>query len=207
MSATASHHQSDLQDYATPRFPCEYTGCDADYQKSAAVKGSYCSRECWLRSKGGGVLSKLRSDHTICATCFRVIKEVERPPEATSVNIPVPDAPHDIGDDDGVKDVLIGFQYETPSTEFAIDDISSDPYRVQERRRWSCECGTVDPSERDDIIETIDLEETIVRLLRRLHERYELDHLPNQPSKQRLFDALREEWLDWEYAIGSAVWG
>jgi len=216
MSTSASHTQSELQDYSDNHpvlFPVvhldipECAHCETWRNPNGDVKGSYCSRDCWLRSKGQNVLTELQHDHTICATCFRVIKEIECPPEGTVVNIPTPDAPHNHGDADGVKNVLIGYQYETPATERAVDDFSTDPYRVQERTRWSCECGNVDPNERDDILEEIDLDETIIRLLQRLRERYEMDQLPNQPSKQRLFDALREEWRDWEYAIGSAVWG
>lgn len=216
MSTTASHHQSELQDYSDNQptlFPVDHLDipecnhCGQWRNPNADVKGQYCCSDCWLRSKGQNVLSELCHDHTICATCFRVIKEVERPPAGTTVSIPKPDAPHGLGDGDGVENVLIGFQYMTPSTEMAVDDFSTDPYRIDERQRWSCECGNVDPAERDDILEGVELEETIVRLLRRLEERYEMDHLPNRPDKDRLFNALREEWRDWEYAIGRAVWG
>lgn len=215
MSTTASH-QSELQDYSDRQpdlYPVghldipECAHCDHWRNPDASAKGSYCSRECWLRSKGSNVLSELCRDHTICGTCFRRIKELERPPEGTSVDVPMPLEPHGDANADGIENVLIGYQYQTPATEIAIDDFSDDPYRPHEHTRWSCECGNVDPTERDDLLEQIDLEETIVRLLQRLRERERDGKLPHRPDKQRLFDALRQEWRDWEFAIGCAVWG
>lgn len=202
MSTTASN-QSELQDHFDTD-ECEY--CGEEFAIIAAVEGNYCSTGCFYREKGERVLNQIKSDHRICATCFRRIKEVEYPPGDISVAVPTPDPPHGDGDTDGVKDVLIGYQYPTPSTEFAIDDTSTDAYRVQERRRWSCECGTVDPSERDDILEDVEIEAIVPNLLQTLRFLERSGAIQQRPQKDRLFEALREEWRDWAFAIGRALY-
>jgi hypothetical protein len=185
VSTTSDHYQSDLQDHAETN-TCEH--CETEYPAHTQVRG-FCSVGCFYRHKGANILDEIRRDHRLCATCFRQIKTVMPPAK---------DAP----------ECAIGQQYQTEHTVWGVDDVGSDAYRPLDRQRWSCECGTVDPSERDDIIEQVELDDNgivgdLLQTLRFLERSGAIDR---RPSKQRLFEALREEWRDWEYAIGRALY-
>lgn len=191
MSTTAST-QSDLQDYLG-EFECDH--CGAPRSPETSVRGSFCSADCFYRHKGANVLAKIRDDHRLCATCFRQIKEVESPPAWKVATL---------GEE--ISQAVTGTQYPTPDATEAVDDFSEDPYRTLERSRIACRCGNVDPSERDDILEDVEIETIVPQLLQTLHTLEREGQLAHRPDKGRLFAALREHWRDWAFAIGRALY-
>lgn len=201
--STSSSNQSELQDHFKTD-TCEHADCDAEFVVEHAIRGNYCSAECFYRHKGANVLDEIRRDHRLCATCFRQIKSVERP-GGVSLKVEPPDHEGAAG---GVRETIIGRQYPTEHTTWGLDVHQLDDYVILDRTRWSCECGTVDPSERDDIIEQVELDDNgiVGDLLETLHFLERSGAIDRRPSKQRLFEALREEWRDWEFAIGRCLY-
>lgn len=191
MSTTAST-QSDLQDYLG-EYECDH--CGGPRAPETSVRGSYCSAECFYRAKGANALSEISRDHRWCATCFRQIKEVETPPDYVIDSL---------GEE--TSQAVTGTQYATPDAVEAVDDFSEDPYRTLERSRIACRCGNVDPSERDDILEDVELESIIPSLVRCLRIFEREGKVAHRPDTERLFAALREHWRDWEFAIGRALY-
>jgi len=189
--STTANHQSELQDHFE-KDDCPY--CETEYLVAYAVRG-FCSLDCFHRAKGAKALSEIRRDHRFCATCFRQIKEIETPP-AWKVD--------SLGEE--VSQAVTGTQYATPDAVEAVDDFSDDPYRTLERSRIACTCGNIDPSERDDILEDVEIENIVPALLRCLHVLEREGQVARRPDKGRLFDALREHWRDWEFAIGRALY-
>jgi hypothetical protein len=164
---------------------CAY--CGHYRNPNTDVRGSFDTYECYLRQKGENALNRVEADHTFCATCFRRIKEIEKPPDDT-------------------HECVVGFQYPTPHMELAVDDFSDDPYRPLERTRWGCECGNVDPGERDDILDAVDLQTTITSLLHCLQALAAKDTLARSPSWPRMREAIRDHGRDWEYVVGAALY-
>lgn len=182
---------------------CACDSCDHEFVVDLAIKGSYCSLDCFYRDKGAAALRQIRHDHQWCATCFRRIKTVEAPPDGVYLDIKGPD--HE-GAADDVRNVIVGYQYRTEHTTWGTDDFSDDDHCRIERQRWSCECGNVDPSERDDILEEIELETIVASLFRCLEALAEKGALQNDPSWSRYKSALRDHWRDWEFAVGRALY-
>ena len=60
--------------------PCAYRDCETTVHAHEAVEGSYCSQACYYREVGAGLLGHLTRRHEICGTCFRLTKDIERPP-------------------------------------------------------------------------------------------------------------------------------
>lgn len=99
---------------------CACPGCDAEFTIPNAVRGSYCSAACADRHDGQRFLEHLRRDHTVCWSCLRPRKTVERPTaEARRGLDPVTD------------DALVGFEYLT-------EHADRGQYGVE------CTCGAVD---------------------------------------------------------------
>jgi len=55
---------------------CE--GCEEIGEKWE-FQGDYCSTECRYRDRGESIFQQIRSDHTVCASCFGVRKVTEPP--------------------------------------------------------------------------------------------------------------------------------
>lgn len=183
-------------------YPCER--CGDPIVEANAVKGSFCSGTCWYRHKGRKILDQIESDHRWCATCFRQIKTVLKPPISDSIDVEGPD--HAGRVDTGPKDVLVGWQFATEHTTWGLDDVADDEYRTLDRQRWSCECGNVDPSERDDILEDVEIDVVLQNLYYCLQGMAETGALTDAPDWSRMRDAAREHWRDWEYVIGHALY-
>lgn len=205
MSATTPPTESDLFSVTHLNIPtCGYCGHFCNPKRT--VKESFCSHYCYYAHKGEKALNRIRSDHRWCATCFRAVKDIERPPEGESVHVEPPElAGHVPGDTDG--DVLIGYQYRTEHTVWGVDDFGTDAVPTLKRQRWSCECGNVDPAERDDILERVDLGATIHRCYQCLRDCHASGALDDSPDKDRFEAALQREGADFPYAIGYALHG
>jgi|GEM_PF-4367273 len=176
-----------------PRVQCAH--CDGPRDPNASVAGSYCSTECYYRDKGEGILSELEHDHTVCSTCFATLKEIETPRqddpdcyvgiEHPTVNATRADgAPHPADTDE------LGVLRPEPSTHTPL----------------ACRCGAIE-NERDETIERIEGADVLLNLWGQLCRLYTQGAIDNAPSKDRLFDGLREQGRDWAYAIGVSVWG
>lgn len=168
---------------------CAHPECDTSFTVDRAIDGSYCSDDCRLQHRGVKALNAVKNDHRWCATCFRRIKTISKPPS-------------------GYPDFVIGYQYPTEHMVVAEDARGGDgePPRL-EFTRWSCQCGNVDMSHRDEIIEDVEIEGIVFNLLTCLRELEADGPLEERADKDRLFDALRERWRDWPYAIGYALYG
>ena len=205
MSTTHPSTESNLFSVAHLDIPtCGHCGnfCNPE----TTVDDSFCSYYCYHASKGRKALNRIRSDHRWCATCFRQIKSIEHPPEGHSVHVEPPElAGHIPGDDDG--DVLVGYQYKTKHTTWGVDEFESDACPAFERQRWSCECGNVDPNERDDILERVDLGATIRRCYDCLRDCHASGALEDAPDKDRFETALQREGAAFEYVIGYSLHG
>lgn len=194
MSATASH-QSDLQDWGADTYPCEREDCDEQFSEQTAVKGSYCSRECFHRSKGANALSEIQRDHRFCATCFRQLKDVTPKSDLDLDRVgPI------------TSEAVIGFQHPRPEAEHVVDVTGTTPHDRFEFGRLGCQCGNVDPSLRDETLERVEREAVLLNLLVCLRILDREGKVANRPSKDRLFATLRQAGRDWELAIGRALY-
>lgn len=59
---------------------CAYRDCQTEVAAPQAIEGSYCSEGCYYREVGARFLSHLDHRHELCGTCFRLRKDIERPP-------------------------------------------------------------------------------------------------------------------------------
>ena len=103
--------------------------CDSEIDKDVAIRDTYCSRDCFYRGKGQKALKAIKSDHTLCATCFRFIKCVEKPPWGTELKI---EGPQGRADESVKKDCLVGYQYPTEHMEKTTRDAvdTDDPRAI-----------------------------------------------------------------------------
>jgi hypothetical protein len=169
----------------TSRATCSH--CDKPRDPAASVRGSFCSTRCYYQHQGRQVLNQIASDHRRCGTCFRQVKEVERPRETD-------------------PDCVIGWQFGTEHATTGIDEFSDDEFRRLEGTRLSCECGAVDPGDEHDLIREADRTETVAALWRCLVELERDGSIQQRPDAGRFFDALQERPTDWAYAIGRALY-
>ena len=203
---------------------CDLDSCKEEYRIGDVV-GGYCSTDCLQRDKGAGVLRKIVHDHRWCATCFRPIKEVTQPPnrwvedKASKVQAAL-DAGAELESVGGdltldatacestrptATDAVVGTQHQTEHTVWATDDIGERLGDRRLRQRWACECGNIDPSHRDEILEDVELDQLVARLFRCLEDLEAEGTIHRRPDKNALFSSLREAWRDWELAVGRAL--
>jgi hypothetical protein len=99
---------------------CAFPDCSEEFRIPNAVAGSYCSTECRDRHEGRRLLRHVRQDHTVCWSCWRRRKEIERPTDAARRGLdPVTDQ------------ALVGFEYLTEHADHGKHGVE-------------CECGAVD---------------------------------------------------------------
>lgn len=171
----------------TPDVTCAYCGGARDPYDS--IEGSYCSERCYYRERGERILNQIEANHTLCATCFGKIKDIE----------PIPDSYCEYAD---------GYQHKTEQTEHVIDEFSGPGetnHRIQSTR-WGCDCGCVNPRDVHAEIQNANLKTCIENCLYALYYLHERGAIPFPPSRQDYFDALRKHWRDAAYAIGRAVY-
>lgn len=184
---------------STPEtYTCSY--CSESYPASEKVKGSYCSERCYYQHKGDSALSQIKDDHRWCATCFRPVKTTWKPNRTLIVE------PADHDQDVQYKNVLIGYQHPTEHMVWATTDDAREPADHRPRQCWGCECGNLDLSTRDETLEDVELKQLPARLYWCLQAFAETGALEAEPDREQLFDALREEWRDWPYAVGRALY-
>lgn len=182
---------------STQTAQCGY--CNGPRDPNASVRGSFCSRACYLRDRGSRVLDSIRRDHTICPSCFSHIKEVERPDDSTLVEAEVPKS---------IREIFVGYQYSTEHTEFVEAETTTvDTTKPIIRRAWGCQCGTAEGDQPDPTVERVEGERVVINLLRELQLRYDRGELDHQPSRRLLFETLREHGRDWPLAVGRALYG
>lgn len=127
----------------TETYRCSQCGGERDPRTS--VKGSFCSTRCYevhrRRKRARDLLNTLRYDHRFCATCFRKIKTVDRPP----------------ADRWGLPDCLIGYE---DATHHAVEGeltISVDDYgreRLVGHSEKCCTCGNTSHAQADPTLQT-----------------------------------------------------
>lgn len=181
----------------------ECSHCDGPRDPHASVHGSFCSTQCWLAHKGEKALEAIQQDHRFCATCYRQIKEVERPSDEQLAAANVPKS---------VRQAFVGFQYPTPHTAF-VEDLKPidagtawDSPRRKVRGVFGCECGTIDHRVSDDTLQSVEGGAVLLNLLQRLAQLYAEERVAHPPSKERLFGGLSETH-DLEYAVGHSLYG
>lgn len=101
-------------------------------------------------------------------------------------------------------DAVIGFQYSTPSTDWGIDE-SEHTYSIK-YTRWCCDCGQVDPRNRDEILEYVDVRTTVTSLLSRLEELSEEGTIGGSYTESNFFETFEAEERNWAEAIGSCLY-
>lgn len=162
---------------------CNYGECRQRGLKREFTDGKYCSTEHRDRDLGSDVLDAIRHDHTVCSTCYRWLKDIERPPESFGR-----------GRADVIDEAVVGFQYDT-----------------EDYHQWSgekfCTCGNVDHKSDNGFIKTSDLKATLVHLMVVIREHRADGRHDHSVDPDELLSALKAQDgdLDWEIAIGRAV--
>lgn len=208
---------------ATETYPCSAPDCDDLAQPHEMVDGSYCSLRCSRRHDGDKLLRNIEHDHRFCTTCFRQLKEIEKPDATTSVVVGPVD--HDEVADT-TRDCLIGMQYRTrhaetgeiegrPHVEVHTDAPGQDrPLSPGDRLAMTgtvCKCGTTD--HRDDylrgehVTDVRDAAERLCGILDWLGREGQDDRTVHAATLiQTLTETLREDGEpDWALAVGRAV--
>lgn len=197
-------------------YECSRENCDEEFPQPQAVKGSYCSRECAVLVQGEKLLGHLRRDHRFCHSCFRQLKEIERPTTEF------------LRSRQGVAtDAIVGYEYLTPNAELGPANRvaphakldpgapgSDDPPAPADTLTVSgttCTCGTTD--HRDGWLretETTSIPSATLRLCRILAFLGREGQHDKRVDARVLVDTLREtkqqnDELDWQRAVGRAI--
>lgn len=207
---------------AVETYPCADQACDEHFAAHDSVDGSYCSQTCSYRDDGRSILRNIAHDHRYCTSCFRQVKEIERPQEHQRVVVGPVD--HDQLQATS-QDVLVGYQYRTKHSDIGpketrahhIIDAQPDTHDRKPTPADSltmtgtiCACGTTD--HRDDYLRThdhVDIPQAARRLHSILEDHYHDGQLDTQPDSaqlvQALLDSLDDDTPDWAAAIGAAL--
>lgn len=189
-SGSDSDADAPADDDPEERYECEQ--CEGLRDPTDSVLGSFCSWDCVYRHRGEKVLGLIRSDHTICSTCYGVMKDI----------MPVPhDAP----------ECADGYQYPTEYAYIGAQDEArhTDHHGQQHSAvitRWGCDCGNVDPGDTHDVIQEANLKDILTNCVQALYYLHEKGAIPFAPTRSEYFDGLRKHWRDDAYAIGRAVY-
>jgi hypothetical protein len=200
--------------------------CGNQFKVQDSPRPNHCSEQCFYEDRGSGALNALKTDHKLCATCFKYIKKTYCPSadfleELSSfehralqrsgkiTNGPDGELQLDITGVDGStrplgirKDgstrefVYIGRQYPTQHTRYLYG--SSGP--------WVCECGNVDLSEHNELLANQDTEGMVLALLDRLREFYEKGAIQQEPQRGVFFEYFDERDADLRTSVGAALY-
>jgi len=192
--------------------------CETQFKTDSSAYEEYCGPECYYKARGKGALNQLENEHKICAACFRPIKTVHEASQgfkdrkADKVDTaldhgaeltagPDGEVTLDLTDATNARhthaEAIIGYQYPTTHTDYLYGNSG----------KWICECGNVDTHKRQDILAEMDLEATIGHLLCRLDELYAKGAIDRAPDSHVFEQAFAAEALNWELAIGKALYG
>jgi len=190
--------------------------CSKAFKTVDSPREYHCSHECYYLDKGQGALNQLKSDHKICATCFRYIKSVHAPKQswlekkADRVDTAIQHGGEYVKGPNGQltldatecsnsrhtsTESIIGYQYETPHTD----------HLYGESGKWICECGNVETYARDDVLEQLDLDTTKELLIQRLFDLYDKGAIQERITPDVFYEAFSSEDMNWRYAIGKAL--
>jgi len=221
--AMASESHTDDGGVSGHERECEREDC-TERRPKWELHAGFCSDGCRHRAKGAEVFELIKHDKRLCATCFRSIRVIDTPSDGwidahssmvskaldhgASLTTADTTEPSQLGgvnlqselDYTGVTygkrpidgDAVIGRQYQTEHT-------------IRTPWGWSCECGNTDHRHREPAIIDVDLEAVITFLYQALVQLFREGHIEQSPRREALFDGLREEWKDWEYAIGRCL--
>jgi len=138
------------------RLDCPY--CGESTPKAALIDG-YCSRDCAAAHRGEKLLRSFKYDHRLCFSCFRVLKDIDHPPENAGPQGEPPEWDVDLARD--IDGPVIGIEH---LTEHAArgERIDTDiPRRYQ--GCTICTCGS---QHQDSYLREQDFRETVKRLVR-----------------------------------------
>jgi len=201
--------------------------CDDEYEIPSAAPRGYCSDECYYAEKGNAALRQIDSDHTLCASCFRYIKTTSAPSQtwledrSDKVQTALDNGGSLESDESGqltldVTDAtdtrqtaagsIVGFQHTTEHTSWGSDIRETDCGNELVYQRWICSCGNVDVGERDEILASLDLQDTLTNLLQRLYELNSRGAIGGDFDHTEFLDAFDKEDLNWSYAIGRGLY-
>lgn len=175
----------------------ECAWCDGPREPEASVRGSFCSRACWLRHKGDRALNVVRHDHRFCVSCGRQLKTIEEPTDETLRQI------------EGAESTraLVGYQYRTPAAD--IGEISNEgAHQHSEITRMGtvCSCGVTDQREASPALREVELADVLANLFKVLYRLWDEGAIDRQPDSDAYFDGYEQE-RDFTYAVGRALYG
>jgi len=171
--------------------------CDEERDPQASVRGSFCSRDCWLRHKGDKALNQLRHDHRFCVSCGRQLKELEEPPDETLRQINGAESTHS----------LVGYQYRTPQAD--IGEIQRDgPTEYQDRIHTGtiCECGVTDGREADPDLRQLEIDTVLKNLATTLLALWDEGAIDKKLDVRR-YTRTYAESEDFALAVGRGLYG
>jgi len=179
--------------------------CEATFPQSTAIADAYCSRRCYYRDKGQGILDDLEHDHTICSTCFATLKETSHPGD---------DRLERAGVSPLVREAFVGFEHHTEHARNAADappaaerDALGVLRETATHAPTACQCGAIE-RDRDETVERVEGASVLLNLWGQLARLFSQGAIDTAPSKDRLFDGLREAGeRDWAFAIGYSLHG
>jgi len=169
---------------------CEH--CSGERDMYDSVEGSFCSKECYHKHRGGKFLNTLKYDHRYCHGCLSQLKEVERPTDEQLRSI---DGMHS-------AESVVGFQYRTPNADTGEITVRADVIDTVATGVVCGNCGTTD--HRDAFMRDFEPTEAAKRLRKRVKETRE----EGQHSKQFDTSAFVEAWNeshDWTLSLGRAL--
>lgn len=155
--------------------------CSENYQRDLGIKGSFCSLECWYAHKGQNLREQINNDHRYCSSCFRLRKEIEKPP-----NWFLEDRPHTI------KESIIGFEYYTEN--------------IQKEGGFAyCKCGNVGHFSEHEFLRDIEYNTVVKNLARLLVSYYNEGQIHDKPNARTLAKQLSKESTI-SQAIGASIY-
>lgn len=180
---------------------CQYVDCDERGQEWEFTDGQYCSTEHKHRALGANLLLAIERRHELCRTCFRIRKDIERPPaeymrthfQRSGVGWALDDEGRwtvERWGQETTRDAVCGYAYGT-------EHAAMGPYGLE------CQCGAIDS----------DIDEPAIRDIERWAEWLALatEYLAEIGARD---DTLAAETVryafertdgDLEYAVGLAL--
>jgi hypothetical protein len=203
----------------------ECTACEEDYR--TGYNGAYCSETCFYRAKGETALKNLQTDHTVCGTCATKLKTTEGPSEdwkhshGSHYEVVLQRGGELIQTPDGISldaselpdirptdtESIIGHEYHTENATQGVDEKEAVFHNIQYERVSCGNCGSVNPNdEPHEFLREIDTAKLLVRVLKRMREKFRENRVPEKISKTQFFEAYKESDGDLAYAVGKGIY-
>jgi len=179
---------------SVPIATCKH--CREQFEKPTGFDADHCSEKCYFERKGSKALNLIKHDHRFCGSCFRQLKEIEKPPEATLEELT-----------NETSQALVGFQYRTPNATTATKSFKgSDEYTRIYARGTGCECGITDTREEDPDLRELELAAVLARVIKRFRELHAEGQLDQQIDKDVFFDCFKDT-RNLPYSLGRSLFG